>query len=660
MLGFLSWRAASSEQQLRAVERERADAVAERLLQRAPGSTAAFAAVPAAQRAVRRADGTFELGDVAWLDVAESPLDRDFVVEDRLARAALDEAGAAGTAGAIAEFTALLAASLPPAQRLDVLLAANWFSARHPELAKHAELAPQLPAADDEIERLLLALQPADLARPARALALASALRLAATRGAATSPPAFADRLAPWLPPEVLASLPDRARWQAQHAQLVQRRGTLRELRGAWQRVEAATADATAKDLPATGAVANPFALPLLVAADAHHVLWTQSRASGGHELALLTPAEFVAAIEQAGRDTALPELPPPFVFDVAATTDDAPLGVPGLRAVVDPTARELESVWLRPLLLAGLALGLGVAIAVAVRLQLRAAQREVALARTQSEFLTTVTHELKTPLAGIRLLGEMLAEGRARGREQDYYRMLAGEAERLSQLIQNVLDLGRIERGERAYDLRSHDVGELVATTLAWFVPLVRQDGLVVASTVSGLCRTRIDRDAFVQALVAVLDNARKYGASGGRLDVAVVGGPRAGGDNAVRVAVRDHGPGVPESEHESVFAKFVRGQAHRHGSTPGVGIGLYLARTIVRRLGGELAVASASETAELFPVASGGAAAGNAAIAAAASQGDDASMRTDDAPGTARPAVAGSGPGACFVFRLPVETSA
>jgi signal transduction histidine kinase len=270
------------------------------------------------------------------------------------------------------------------------------------------------------------------------------------------------------------------------------------------------------------------------------------------------------------------------------------------------------------------------------------------------------VTHELKTPLAGIRLLGEMLAEGRARGREQDYYRMLAGEAERLSQLIQNVLDLGRIERGERAYDLRSHDVGELVATTLAWFVPLVRQDGLVVASTVSGLCRARIDRDAFVQALVAVLDNARKYGASGGRLDVAVVGGPQVGGDSAVRVAVRDHGPGVPESEHESVFAKFVRGQAHRHGSTPGVGIGLYLARTIVRRLGGELAVASASETAELFPVASGGAAAGNAAIAAAASQGDDASMRTDDAPGTARPAVAGSGPGACFVFRLPVETSA
>lgn len=650
MLGFLSWRAASSEQQLRAVERERADAVAERLLQRAPGSSAAFGAVPAAQRAVRRADGTFDLDDVAWLEVVESPLDRDFVVEDRLARAAVAEAGEAGSEGAVAEFTALLAASLPPAQRLDVLLAAQWFVQRHPQVAAAlgsvtAEtVADTHEPPDEEVERLLASLQPVDLARPARARALASALRLMATRRSGASLHPVADRLVPWLPPEVFASLPERARWQAQHAQIVQRRGTLMDLRAAWPRV----------------AAANAFTAPQLVAADARHLLWVLPRVDRGHDLALLTPAEFVAALEQAGRDTALPELPPPFVFDVAVTTDDDPLGVPGLRAVVDPTARELESVWLRPLLLAGLALGLGVAIAVAVRLQLRAAQREVALARTQSEFLTTVTHELKTPLAGIRLLGEMLAEGRARGREQDYYRMLAGEAERLSQLIQNVLDLGRIERGERAYDLRSHDVGELVATTLAWFAPLVRQDGLVVASTVSGLCRARIDRDAFVQALVAVLDNARKYGGSGGRLEVAVVGGPRVGGEAAVRVAVRDHGPGVQESEHESVFAKFVRGQAHQHGSTPGVGIGLYLARTIVRRLGGELAVASASEAAELFPAAAGGAAAGHAAIAAPASQGDDASMRIDDAPGMAWPAFAGSGPGACFVFRLPVETSA
>ena len=616
MLGFLSWRAASSEQQLRAVERERADAVADRLLQRAPGSAAAFAAVPAEQRAVRRADGTLDLADVAWLDVADSPLDHDFVVEDRLARAAIAEAGTAAGPGAVAEFEALLAATLPPAQRLDVLLGAAWLQQRQPEAARG------LAVPHDETERLLAGLRPADLARPARSRAIASALRLAAARTPAAASPAWADELVPWLPPDVFASLPDAARWLPAHRQRTQRRRWLLELRAAW---DAAAGDATAA-APREDAMAAR-----LVAADAGHLLWTQPRQQGGHELALLTPAQFVQALARAGRDAALPELPPPFVFELAATTIDAPLGVPGLRAVVDPRERDREPAWLRPLLLALLALGLGVAIAVAVRLQLRAARRDVALARTQSEFLTTVTHELKTPLAGIRLLGEMLAEGRARGREQDYYRMLAGEAERLSQLIQNVLDLGRIERGERAYDLRRHDVGELVRSTLAWFAPLAQQAGLVVdVALPADPCPALLDRDAFVQALVAVLDNARKYGASGGRIDVLVAQQPRA-----LVVAVRDRGPGVPAAEAERVFERFVRGEAHRHGSTPGVGIGLYLARTIVRRLGGELAVASADEADALFAAR---AAAGSAATAG----------------------VAAHGPGACFVFRLPTENPA
>lgn len=646
MLGFLSWRTASSEQQLREVQRERAEAVAERLLQRAPASAAAFAAVPAAQRAVRRGDGTFDVADVAWLDVADSPLDHDFVVEDRLARAAVAEASAAGVAGAVAEFQALLAATLPPAQRLDVLLAAAWLQQRH------AQAARELPVPVGEAERLLVALHPEDLARPARARALASALRLGAARPSdASTPPVWADALVPWLPPEVFASLPEADRWAAAHRERVQRRRWLLELRAAWDVAAGATTSASSRE--------NASAARL-VAADASRLLWTQPRQGGGHEVALLTPAEFVAAIGQAGSTAALPELPPPFVFEIASTTREAPLGVPGLRAVVDPRERDREPAWLRPLLLALLALGLGVAIAVAVRLQLRAAQREVAAARTQAEFLTTVTHELKTPLAGIRLLGEMLAEGRARGREQDYYRMLAGEAERLSQLIQNVLDLGRIERGERSYDLRMHDAVELVRSTLAWFAPLAQQAGLVVDVTLpEGPCSVQIDRDAFVQALVAVLDNARKYGAGGGRIDVLVAQQPRA-----LVVAVRDRGPGVPAAEAERVFERFVRGEAHRHGSTPGVGIGLYLARTIVRRLGGELSVVSVAEADALFV-----ARADDAAAVAAASVGvgelpaerpcDEGRRPVGDGEPRCEPAAA-HGPGACFVFRLPTENPA
>lgn len=651
MLGFLSWRAASSEQQLRAVERERAFAVAERLLQRAPGSAAAFAAVPVEQRVVRRADGTFDLADVAWLDVADSPLDRDLVVEDRLMRADVAEARAHDRASADAQIEALLAAPLPPAQRLDVLLAAAWMRVRR------LEYNEEPPALDEEIGRLVAAMDVADMARPARARAALSAFRLlvVGAKGPVVTP-AWADRLFPWLPPDLFASLLDDRRWRAQHDTIVQRRLRLLALRDAWLRWETVATKDGAAPVAAGGVPSLPFATPQLVADDSYRLLWVQPR-PGGHELALLTPAEFVAAIGQAGSTAALPELPPPFVFEIASTTGEAPLGVPGLRAVVDPRERDREPAWLRPLLLAGLALGLGVAIAVAVRLQLRAARREVAAARTQAEFLTTVTHELKTPLAGIRLLGEMLAEGRARGREQDYYRMLAGEAERLSQLIQNVLDLGRIERGERAYDLRTHDVGDLVRSTLAWFAPLAQQAGLVVDIALpAGPCPAQLDRDAFVQALVAVLDNARKYGARGGRIDVLVAPQPRA-----LVVAVRDRGPGVPAAEVERVFERFVRGEAHRHGSTPGVGIGLYLARTIVRRLGGDLAVASSAEAEALFALRdprnewadsrASETVASNPAVAASAAIGID---------GDADHASAAHGPGACFVFRLPTENPA
>jgi two-component system phosphate regulon sensor histidine kinase PhoR len=294
--------------------------------------------------------------------------------------------------------------------------------------------------------------------------------------------------------------------------------------------------------------------------------------------------------VTQAGRAGALLELPPPYSLLAATDLQTTFAGVPGLRGIGTLDEQPREPPWLRPLLLGALLLVLTFALALAVVVQLRGARAEVRAARTQSEFLTTVTHELKTPLAGIRLLGEMLAEGRAKGREADYYRMLAGEAARLSLLIENVLDLGRLERGERAYDLRATELGELVRETLAWFAPVAERDGVVVACHDElGPVTLPLDRAAFVQALVAVLDNAHKYGRAGQRIDVTLRSGD--GGRRAV-LDVRDRGDGVPAAERERIFARFVRGSAHAHGSTPGVGIGLHLARTIAHKLGGELSV--------------------------------------------------------------------
>jgi signal transduction histidine kinase len=228
----------------------------------------------------------------------------------------------------------------------------------------------------------------------------------------------------------------------------------------------------------------------------------------------------------------------------------------------------------------------LALAFAAALRAQRRAAVREAAAVEAHAEFLTNVTHELKTPLASIRLLAEMLQEGRATGREAEYHGMLSAESARLSALLENVLDLGRTERGERALDVRNFDLALAAREAAAVLQPLVVRDGRAIDLRADGSIPARGDRDAATQALVALLDNARKYGA--GPIEVVA----RIDGSNA-RVEVRDHGIGVPEDERERIFDRFVRGSHHRHGSTPGTGIGLYVARTVLRRLGGDLVCA-------------------------------------------------------------------
>jgi two-component system phosphate regulon sensor histidine kinase PhoR len=567
-LGYLLWRSTAMEQQLRAAEHERAQAIAERIVQRAPATPAAFALVPAVQRATVTRDGIVRHDDTGWLAPQPSPIDRDLVVEDRLARAAAAEFVEHDAAAAERMFDELLAAALVPSMRLQVVVAAAWQARRAGAVTRSATL-------QNELDALLADVQPGDLARPALATAVAGALRLVA--GAEPSP-AWSRKLGPFLPELLVAGASTTPPWAAEHAAVVARRTLLQRIAAAWQQI--------APRQPNGVAAANGDTAP----GASVELLWWQPRDDGGHDVALLSPADFCSAVTQAGRAGALLELPPPYSLLAATDLQTTFAGVPGLRGIGTLDEQPREPPWLRPLLLGALLLVLTFALALAVVVQLRGARAEVRAARTQSEFLTTVTHELKTPLAGIRLLGEMLAEGRAKGREADYYRMLAGEAARLSLLIENVLDLGRLERGERAYDLRATELGELVRETLAWFAPVAERDGVVVACHDElGPVTLPLDRAAFVQALVAVLDNAHKYGRAGQRIDVTLRSGD--GGRRAV-LDVRDRGDGVPAAERERIFARFVRGSAHAHGSTPGVGIGLHLARTIAHKLGGELSV--------------------------------------------------------------------
>lgn len=226
--------------------------------------------------------------------------------------------------------------------------------------------------------------------------------------------------------------------------------------------------------------------------------------------------------------------------------------------------------------------------------LTLRAVRREALAAKTRAEFLTSVTHELKTPLASIRLLSEMLEEGRIKGEEKrlQYYRLLSGEAARLTMLIENVLDLRRLERGERSYDRRHEDLTTVVDDAVRLFAPVAEKDGLAITARLDVESAVDVDRGALVQALLNVMENARKYAREGERLDVDV-----ARETSAAVVRLRDYGPGIAPSEAERIFERFRRGEAQADGRIPGVGLGLHLARRILRDHGGELAVETPEE---------------------------------------------------------------
>lgn len=553
-MSFQLWRILRLETEARRFEVERATALAERILHTALGSVPVLARLPADAQFRVRGGAVVVDDDVGWLSPNERAGTSDPVVEDRLARAARAEFGLADRAAAEREFDELLRAPLPLRQRTVVLAAAAWFDTRNGR-------ASEAGAKAAELDRQLAQLDVAWLADTDLANAVAAAARLPRMDGR----PVWLERVGPALPPVTVAGLPDGLVAPDAHRRVAARRALLRDVADRWQ--------------------SRPPSPPFdVVGADKETIVWSLQLPDGTWQGAHVPLREWIEAVLAAGSAGELPEWPWAVTAEFGGDPADAFGGVPFVRGVRARDGTTLQSqVWLLPAITTLLLLAFGAA----AWQQLRAASRESVAVRAHAEFLTTVTHELRTPLASIRLLGEMLAEGRARGREQEYYAMLAGESARLSMLIENVLDLGRIERCERAYDRRPTDLVGVVGETLALVEPLAAREhvqfrfGGDVACPASVL----VDRGAFVQALVCVLDNARKYGAAGGVVDVNV----REDGPD-LRLGIRDRGPGVPADERERIFQRFVRGRAHAHGSVPGLGIGLHLARTIVRRLGGEL----------------------------------------------------------------------
>jgi signal transduction histidine kinase len=217
---------------------------------------------------------------------------------------------------------------------------------------------------------------------------------------------------------------------------------------------------------------------------------------------------------------------------------------------------------------------------------------KEVALARLKSDFVSNVSHELRTPLALIRLYAETLELGRIKSREkvEEYYRIISKESERLTALINNILDFSRIEAGRKEYELRPTDMAELVNDTLDTYRGQIDEQGFTFEQSIdASLPPVKVDREAIARSLVNLVNNALKYSDREKFIGVKLY---RT--DGVLKLEVADHGIGIARSEQSKIFEKFYRAGDPLVHNTKGSGLGLSLVRHIAHAHGGEVEVES------------------------------------------------------------------
>jgi len=213
------------------------------------------------------------------------------------------------------------------------------------------------------------------------------------------------------------------------------------------------------------------------------------------------------------------------------------------------------------------------------------AADKERRLNALKAEFVANVSHELKTPLSVVRMFAELLLTKRVASEEkqEQYLELICRESERLSALIENVLDFAALERGKRKYELREGHLEDVVARAIDTFrYRIENEGGEVVLDVEPGLPAAMLDEQAVLLSVINLLDNAVKYG-RGTPVEVRLA---RAG--NLLRVTVRDHGPGIPESDRRRVFERFYRTRKNE-SDIRGSGIGLSLVKHIAEAHGGK-----------------------------------------------------------------------
>lgn len=226
----------------------------------------------------------------------------------------------------------------------------------------------------------------------------------------------------------------------------------------------------------------------------------------------------------------------------------------------------------------------------------------QIRLVRQQQDFVSAVSHELKTPLTSIRMYGEMLREGWVdEAKRRDYYDYIHSESERLSRLIDNVLQLARMNRNGLRVALEKSSGGELCDLVRSKVTAQVERAGYDIAidcSDLSAATVIEVDSDLFLQIVINLVDNALKFSAGTEQRQVDL--GCRRQQDGSLVFTVRDYGPGVPPDQMKKIFRLFYRPGNELTRETVGTGIGLALVHQLVVAMGGHVDVVNREPGAE------------------------------------------------------------
>lgn len=231
-------------------------------------------------------------------------------------------------------------------------------------------------------------------------------------------------------------------------------------------------------------------------------------------------------------------------------------------------------------------------------------ARAQLRLAEKKDDFISAVSHELRTPLTSIRMYSEMLEKNWVKSKDKlgEYYRNMRQESERLSRLVENILDFSRIQKGRKKYTLNVGDINKCIAEAVEMMAPYATENGFCIETDFGALGQSAFDKDAVTQIVVNLVDNAIKYARGAQDKTITVRTKTERG---LIVIEFEDHGPGIPHRQHKKVFEQFYRIGSEATRQTNGTGLGLALVKRFAEAHNGFVEVISAKPTGAIFRVA-------------------------------------------------------